>query len=309
MGEESFQLSTDHCAEIDEATSDACHPERESPMPPLRDEEEWARALMESVLGVPVKQHDDGSLGGMHDLAIQYPDRPAAAVEVTAAADRASVELWHLVNGASERWIVPTLRGGWFVALEPWARAARLKAELPATLASLEAEGVTWPRWNRRRRPTGQSEFDQLQRLGVTHASQGRTDFPGSIYLTIEQPQERTGGIVDPTGAAVPTWVAEFLAEPQQADVLAKMRRSGASECHVFVILPGFSTAPFGVLDALWRDMDEASMSSPHLPSEVTHVWLASTWEVGTGLRWSPDGCWQRFNRRPTRPGADAASA
>ena len=269
-------------------------------MPPLRDEEEWARGLMESVLGVPVEQHDDGSRRGMHDLAIRYADRPAAAVEVTAAADRASIELWHLVNGASERWIDPSLRGGWFVALQPWARAARLKTELPAILASLEAEGVTWPRWNRRRRPAGQSEFDQLQRLGVTHASQGGTDFPGSIYLTIEQPQERTGGIVDPTGAAVPRWVPEFLAEPQQADVLAKMRRSGASECHVFVILPGFSTAPFGVLDALWREMDQASMSSPDLPSEVTHVWLTSTWEVGTGLRWSPDGGWQRFDRRST---------
>jgi hypothetical protein len=71
--------------------------------------------------------------------------------------------------------------------------------------------------------------------------------------------------------------------------VLAKIRRSGASERHVFVILPGFSTAPFGVVDALWRDKDTASMSSPNLPPEVTHVWLVSTWDVGSGLRWSPD--------------------
>ena len=80
-------------------------------MTKLRAEGQRAKGLMQSALGVPVEQHDDGSRPGMHDLRILYADRPAAAGEVAAAAEHASVELWHAVNGAGERCVVPSLRG------------------------------------------------------------------------------------------------------------------------------------------------------------------------------------------------------
>lgn len=41
-----------------------------SSMKALRTEEEWARQVMSLALGVPVLQHDDGSVGGMHDLDV-----------------------------------------------------------------------------------------------------------------------------------------------------------------------------------------------------------------------------------------------
>jgi hypothetical protein len=61
-------------------------------MKPLRPEEEWARDIISQTLSVPVEQHDDNSRDGMHDLWIVYPDRPPAAVEVTAAADPEAIE-------------------------------------------------------------------------------------------------------------------------------------------------------------------------------------------------------------------------
>ena len=100
------------------------------------------------------------------------------------------------------------------------------------------------------------------------------------------------------TGSAVPGWVRDFLLDPRQSDVLDKLERSGASERHAFILVPGFSIAPFEVVDMLWRDEDElVPTRSPHLPEQVTHVWLMAFWTVGSGLRWSPERGWERFER------------
>ena len=89
--------------------------------------------MMSHALGLPVVQHDDGSLEGMHDLDVLY-DGETAAVEATSAADGESIALWNVMNGRNERWVVDELQGGWMVSLEPSARAKRLKTELPRLL-------------------------------------------------------------------------------------------------------------------------------------------------------------------------------
>lgn len=109
-------------------------------MASLRGEEQWAAACVGEALGVEVVQHDDGSRDGMHDLDIVRPDR-RDAVEVTAAADAESIQLWKLVNDRDDRWIVPTIEGGWNVTLEPAARAKRILSELPDLLAQVSAAG------------------------------------------------------------------------------------------------------------------------------------------------------------------------
>ena len=103
-------------------------------MTDLRDEEKVVAATIAATLGLTVEQHDDGSRPGMHDLYIMTADETSAAVEVTAAADPDSIQLWKLVNGRGERWTVPNLQGGWMLHLEPTARAKRLLKELPAFL-------------------------------------------------------------------------------------------------------------------------------------------------------------------------------
>lgn len=159
--------------------------------------------------------------------------------------------------------------------LEPTARAKRLLQELPAFLEELEEKGVTEIPSQRRRQEVPESIGGRARVLGIVGGVQSGTNFPGSIYLTIERSSERTGGMVDDTGGAVAGWVRDFLLDPHQGGVLGKLARSGASERHAFILVPGFSIAPFGVVDMLWRDEDDVvPITSPHLPNQVTHVWL-----------------------------------
>lgn len=267
-------------------------------MTELRGEEKVVAATIAATLGLRVEQHDDGSRPGMHDLNVVTADGGPAAVEVTAAADPDSIQLWKLVNGQDERWTVPNLQGGWMLHLEPTARARRLLKELPAFLEELEGKGITEIPSQRHRHEVTESIEGRARVLGIVTGIQSGTEFPGSIYLTIERSPERTGGVVDSTGSAVPGWVRDFLLDPHQSDVLSKLARSGASERHAFILVPGFSIAPFGVVDMLWRDEhDVVPTGSPHLPDQVTHVWLMAFWTVGSGLRWSPERGWERFER------------
>lgn len=268
-------------------------------MTDLRAEEKVVAATIATTLGLRVEQHDDGSRPGMHDLDILSADGTLAAVEVTAAADPDSIQLWKLVNGRNERWTVPNLRGGWILNLEPTARAKRLLKDLPAFLEELEEQEITEVPRQRRRHLGPESVAGRARVLGIISGNQSSTDFPGSIYLTIEQSPERTGGVVDSTGSAVPGWVRDFLLDPKQSDVLSKLERSGARERHAFILVPGFSTAPFGVVDMLWREeRDAVPTTQPHLPKQITHVWLMAFWTTGSGLRWSPDSGWERFERQ-----------
>lgn len=260
-----------------------------------RLEEEWARRAIEQDLGVPVTHHDDGSRPGMYDLEIVHGDR-RGAVEVVAAADAASIEFWKLVNNG-DRWQLPGIAGGWMIAADPTrARAKRLKAELPRLLVELEAAGVRQAGFRRRR---NQSSFDSvLDELGITSAFQSGTDFPGSVYFTTDLPADRLGGAVSDVADALPPWVGDFLAAPEQADVIGKLGHVLASERHVFVILPAFTTAPFKVCDALMRAEIAPPSQPPHLPEPVTDVWLVSTWDAGTGFRWSGATGWVTFDKR-----------
>jgi hypothetical protein len=267
-------------------------------MPDLRPEEQVVAATIARTLGVDVGQHDDGSEPGMHDLEFCAEDGARAAVEVTAAADAECIELWKLVNGSDERWTIPDLRGGWFLQLSPRARAKRLRRELPSLLRDAERLGVRELPRSAPRRVMPESVGSRAQALGIVSGGQSETDFPGSVYATIQQPRERTGGLVDRTGSAVPIWTSAFLRDDHQHDVLAKLARSGAAQRHVVILLPGFTTAPFGVVDALWGESDDAvPADAPALTPSVTHVWLMTFWSVGSGLRWSPEGGWQRFER------------
>jgi hypothetical protein len=260
----------------------------------LRGEEQWAAAcIAQELQGAEVRQHDDGSTAGMYDLDVYCDGQLLAAVEVTAAADSASIELWKLVNDEGERWVEPALDGGWTVSILPSARAKKLKSGLPTLLGRLESEG---------RRAILRRERDphvrrQASDLGVARAHQSATDFPGSIYVTIDLPADRVGGFVAPTGDALPAWVGEWLIRPDQAHNLDKLRASMAPERHMFLILPGFAEAPFSVSDPLIRADAPSPSLPPALPMGITGVWVMSTWSSGHGHRWSPAVGWKRFNK------------
>ncbi|CAL9417883.1 hypothetical protein SUDANB130_01786 [Streptomyces sp. enrichment culture] len=260
-----------------------------------RGEEQWVQACMQAALpGVEVRPHDDGSRPGMHDFDLVRDGQRFAAVEVTAAADAASIELWKLLNDGG-RWIQGGLAGGWMVSLLPTSRAKRVRAELPKFLAELERTGIQ--QLSEVHGPTGKLS-DRAERLGIVSAYQSpTTDFPGSIYCTISLPPEQSGGFVPDTGDAFAHWVGGWLREPQGADNLRKLQRSGAAERHLFLLLPGFTTAPFEAFDPLIRPEGPLPEAAPQLPEEITHLWAMSTWSTGDGFHWSPEAGWTRFSK------------
>ena len=257
----------------------------------LRPEEEWVRQVLESCLKLRVEQHDDGSRSHMHDLTILLSDGRVSAVEVTAAADGESIALWRLLNDG-DRWIDKSLRGGWMAELLPTARAKRVRRELPALLRDLEENEVR----SLRGRNTAIAHLKaRALDLGVTSLMQGETDFPGSIYITIDLPSDRSGGAVPATGDPLALWVGGFLQDGDRADVRRKLALSNADDRHVVVLVPGFSPAPFGVTDLLMRDDAPLPDLPPDLPEEITHVWMLSTWTSGKVFSWSSSSGWHRY--------------
>jgi hypothetical protein len=260
--------------------------------PADRWEERLAVRCIAAELGVEVDVHDDGSEPSMHDLNILYPDRPPGAVEVTAAADPDSIALGTFVYDG-ERWIVPNIAGGWMASLQPTAKWKAVQAQLPVLLQTMEGQSVTradpevW--W----RPGPYD--DALRALGILHLMQSGTDFPGSVYLMIDPGSERTAGMVPTDGRPLLEWLAEWFARPDKIDNLKKLEASGADERHLFLIVPSFAEAPFAVTDLLSRDGAPLPDSAPALPTEITHVWVVSTWSSGDGMRWAPGAGWSRF--------------
>jgi hypothetical protein len=257
-----------------------------------RGEEAWAKACISRALGVTVQHHDDGSEPSMHDLEIEHADGSRAAIEVTSAADPAPTELWNLIGG---RWVLPDIAGGWTIGVRPQARARTIRSQLPTLLHVLESQGVrrVWPAWS-------PGPFDAVAAsLGITRLLQNTTSFPGSVYPTVDEGPEKTGGYVPQSGDPLAEWLGRWVADPAREDNILKLARSGAAERHLFVVVPPFVDAPFAVVDLLVRDDAPLLVVDPLLPAEVTHAWVASTWTSGSGMRWSRASGWQRFAKWP----------
>ncbi len=254
----------------------------------MRGEEQWVGACIKTALpGVKVVQYDDGSRPSMHDLDLVRGGVPFAACEVTAAADAESIEVWNLINGSDERWIERDLLGGWMVTVSPKCRAKRLKNELPGLLRTMEKVTAG---------PEHEEAIERLCGLEVVSANRSGTDFPGSIYVTLQRDAERTGGAVPSTGNGLVTWLDDWLREPAQEHNLKKLRAAEPAERHLFVLFPGFTTAPFSASDVLIREDGPLPDVAPALPDGITDVWLMSTWSTGDLFHYGAGG-WTRSSK------------
>lgn len=223
----------------------------------------------------------------MYDLDLLRDGEPFAAMEVTAAADAESIELWNLVNGSGDRWVDSSLLGGWMITVDPKSRANRLKNELPGILRKIEAnvEG-----------PERHAAIESLTALGVVSANQSDTNFPGSIYVTLQRHPERMGGPVPLNGNGLVNWLNRWIREPGQQHNLEKLRVALLGERHLFVLLPGFTTAPFDASDVLMRENGPLPEVAPALPEGLSDVWLMSTWSTGDLFHFGVDG-WSRSEK------------
>ncbi|QYJ04372.1 hypothetical protein KUV85_01460 [Nocardioides panacisoli] len=254
-------------------------------MSTMRSEERWvAKCVERALVGTRVHQHDDGSRPSMYDLDLIRNGAAFGAMEVTAAADADPIELWNLINGSGRRWVESDLAGGWFISVAPTAKVKRLKEQLPELLRTLET-------------PTDGSEREwavaELGALGVHAAHHGDTSIRGSIYVTVEQDPVRTGGVVPTTGNGLVKWFDEWVRGEAQEHNLRKLRVSARDQKHLFVLLPGFTTAPFIASDVLMRPDGPLPDVAPALPEGITDVWFMSTWSVGDLFHFGSDH-WRR---------------
>jgi hypothetical protein len=258
-----------------------------------RPEENWASKVLTAALqGAIVTLNDDGSSPGMYDLRIEYDDGRVGAAEVTAAAHPDALALWRLIS--AERWIEPTLEGGWAVCLTPTANYKRLKARLPMLLLQLEWSGTTELHVSAVR-DCSITRF--ASELGIVSAYQGGTAHPGSIYPTIELPHDQMGGFVSETGDPLAIWLSDWISDSRRADNLKKLGNSGVDERHLVVIVAGFGNVPFHVTDILMRDDAPLPTILLSVPSEISHIWTMSTLPRAVGIRWSRSGQWERFDK------------
>lgn len=264
----------------------------------LRDDERWAQACIQHVLpGCTVEAHDDGSRPGMYDLKIVYPDGSVGAAEVTAAADADRVQLWREVRKRALIRQEPDLIGGWLVWVLRSARARDLDEHLPGVLRELERGGRTAVRGVK-------ASTDRLEALAaslhVIEAIQSATDRKGSIYVMPPGgTPEQMGGYAPVTGDPLAQWLGDWTNEPSRSDNIRKLRSADATKRHLFILVPGFTAAPFAVIDLLFAPQAPIPTVPPRLPTGVTDAWVMSTWDPGDVFWWSSETGWARFTKPP----------
>jgi hypothetical protein len=250
--------------------------------------ESWAQKIVQDELRESVVVHDDNSQPSMYDLRIGPVESPAIAIECTGAVDKVRTETWNVGPGRGP--LTLAMRGDWTVILKPGAKIKGLAQRLEAILQGCEREGVlsaVHVDW--RLKLSNPKLFSTLDSKGVTFISCFRVAGKGNVHFTLDG----TGGPVDSEGLAIPEWIAAFLSDPRRADVISKLARSGAAECHAFVIVD-YAGAPWAVQSFLDSDLAALPPAAPNLPSPLTGAWLVSTSNT-VGIRWTGTH-WRRFN-------------
>ena len=221
----------------------------------------------------------------MFDLRIGSPTAPEVAIECVGAVDPARIEAWKL--GPEHGSIELDVRGDWVVVLKPEASVRDFRSQIESLLQVCEREGIRNCHVDWRLRRSHPALFDAFAALKIDSAHCYRPDGAGEVDSTLTG----FGGWVDTQGAAFPGWITQFLTAPEQADVLEKLRRSGAPECHVFVQV-GFGGAPWPVESYLGREIEATPTDPPELPLPLRAVWVTYG---PNGLRW--DGrTWHLFS-------------
>jgi hypothetical protein len=248
--------------------------------------ERWAQQIIEKELNGQVVVHDDGSQPGMYDLRIGAAEAPDVAIECVRAVDSVGTETWNVGPGKGPLHL--SVEGDWMILISRDAHIGTIRRHIESFLRELEerdvlraSEGILFKRH-------AEELLEKLEFLGIQHASRLRMPGDGLVHWTMEG----SGGVIDSAGSALPQWIEEFLCDPERADVLIKLRHSGAQERWVFVPV-SLSGAPFSLESYLTGELENLPATGPNLPSPVTGIWVTSV--VGShGVRWEGAG-WRLF--------------
>lgn len=183
----------------------------------------------------------------------------------------------------------------------PSASVRDLRRRLPDLLVKFQEAGIRSydapEEWDRR------PPDPEAAALGVTSALHGPTDFPGRIYLMPPSDSKPTSTFAPVTGSLLIDWAVGWLREPSQADNLRKLDAAALAQRHLFLILPALTVAPDEAVMVLLSRRDQLALpcEPPALPAPITHLWIASGWNVPFGVRWGPDCGWSLFSAETAR--------
>lgn len=259
----------------------------------IGDFEHSAARVVARLTGVPVIVQDDGSRAGMADLRVEYPDRPAGYVEVWTDMEEGYAstysELWKPGRQLPREVPIDRSHRDWFVTISGAAQLRILERELVAHITALEAIDTTFETVAERdalgRHPS--PVVSRLVELGVVRlASRPASAEYGLTRLYLS-------GISGPAlvdWRPVLDWISQTLTSTRLADVRAKLARTAALERHAFIGVT--FTSPGEVYFSLSRDECTLPPEPPHLPAEITHLWLMQAPSLGRCLAWIPDRGW-----------------
>ncbi len=245
--------------------------------------------------GAQVVLQDDGSVEGMPDIRIDYPDRPPAFVEVVADIDPGYAAIAGRVADPSSAWESTRLTHSWTLVVSATCRVDDLAPRAVELLAGLESSGYGAGSGILSVLSTADPNCADLARLGVVeaYARKPGEDEAGSIRLLAEGIEAPYDTDFDAVGA----WINEVLASARLEDVRLKLAATAAAERHVFLGVT-FSS-PGEVFFALARG--KSLLPPPTLPAEVTHLWIMrATSPGGRCLHWSPSEGWSDVEHRWT---------
>lgn len=272
--------------------------------------EEAVRARLQDILCVDVQQLDDNTVHSTPDLKIVYPDdRPFAPVEVTNALDEEEEKATN--DKGFEPWQTTTLTRSWTLVSDgPPPRWKDLRLEAEPLLRHLEQSGVYGFEPATRmqlevRAAATQAEpevsiWRTLARLAELRVHQGqafaRERGPHTIGVGLGR-----GGTWGFTADAIAHWVTEFVNDQKRQDNVIKLDRGG-DEAHlaIRVHLNGAGFAVYqGIIDQERHNL--LPTDDPEVPSTITDLWLAVSFNEGDVLHWQRGAGWTRHESR-TRP-------
>lgn len=239
--------------------------------------ERMARQIVAHVLGVKVDRFEDGTADGQVDAIIHGPSGPEA-LEIVADHDPAFNSQWDALTKLDHHLLVPELEHDWAVQLSRTARVKRVTQKLPALMVINEPD-LTHPA----RRLSAVPEA--MAKLGVRMVyTVDRVTPTGRIDLHSE------GWSSPGSGETVVEYVLNVLDEAP--DVAEKLQRHECIARHAFI----WTTigTDFGVQSQLELGKSSLPREDPSLPSGITHLWLAGSFNSQGVLAWFPDRGWWR---------------
>jgi hypothetical protein len=239
-----------------------------------------AKRLLERVLAGAHMQYRAAQSNGEYDFDLYYPDGRVSAVEVTSSVDK-TLEETHdaIIDQKRGGRIIPThlCRNSWHISPAVSARINRLRKEADGYLAAIETAGIE-KFWG----PTNDDPSVEAIYLDLGVISGSVTPWSNSGQILIALP-----GVHGTVGARSVIEIAER--ETFKADNRKKLAAARHEERHLAVYVY-LTSLPWAVLTHF-----EPPRELPHLPHEITDVWVFSetaeepkfvAWRASTLTRW-----------------------